>query len=86
MKALEFSRRFKKSYKKLPQNIQEKADRKLRILAESPSHPSLQTKKMINQDDIWEARIDFHFRMTFEVYENIIVLRTIGTHEIYRNP
>ncbi len=37
---------FRKSYKKLPRNIQNLVDRKDKIFRENPFHPSLQTHKL----------------------------------------
>jgi mRNA-degrading endonuclease YafQ of YafQ-DinJ toxin-antitoxin module len=36
--------------------------------------------------DIWEARIDYHYRMTFVVKGDVLQIRRVGTHEIYRKP
>jgi hypothetical protein len=63
-----------------------KVDRQLTYLAHDIRHPGLFVKKMVNQDDIWETRIDEHYRMTFQIYNDIIILRRVGTHEIYRQP
>lgn len=58
---------FKKTYKTLPQNIQDKVDRQIEILQANYLYPSLHTKKIKGTDGIWEARVDIHFRMTFEI-------------------
>jgi len=71
-------RRFKKAYSTLPANIQLKVDRQLKILLEDMRHPSLHTKKIKGETDIWEARIDFHYRLTFEIIEDTIFLRVVG--------
>jgi len=39
---------------------------------------------MVNREEVWEARIDIQYRFTFQFNGEDIVLRSIGTHEIYR--
>lgn len=75
-----FSSRFKKQYKKLPKTIQFKFTKQLQLLIKDYRYPSLRTRKMagINQ---FEARIDLHYRFTFEIKEADIILRTIGPHD-----
>ena len=83
---LKRSKSFLKQYLKLPSPIRKKVDRQLRQLIQDMRHPTLQAKKMVNQADIWEARIDLHYRMTFTLEREVITLRRVGTHEIYRHP
>jgi mRNA interferase RelE/StbE len=71
---------FKRRYKKLPVKIQEKFLKQLGYLTKDYRHPSLRTRKMSNSG-IFEARLDFHNRFTFEVSEDEIILRTIGPHD-----
>lgn len=75
-----FSQDFKKNYKKLPLQIQRKFTKQLQLLVENYRHPSLRSKKMegINR---FEARIDIHYRFTFEIKMGEILLRTIGPHD-----
>ena len=80
---------FAKQFAKLPPTIRKKADKKLLLLAEDSEHPSLRAKKMQNtQADVWEARIDYRYRITFQYQikdgKKNIILRSIGTHSIYR--
>lgn len=79
------SKRFLKEYIKLPENVRKKLDRKFNQLIQNHQHPSLDTKKMVNRDELWEARIEIHHRLTFEIRDNILILRRVGTHEIDRN-
>lgn len=82
------SSRYKKDFRHLPQTIQDKLTRQLKTLAEyGITHPGLSVRKMTSvSEEIWEARIDIHFRFTFEVNGGNVLLRRVGTHEIYRNP
>ncbi len=79
-----YLRPFAKQYKKLPAIVREKFDRQLRRLVKDPQHPSLRAPKMVNREEVWEARIDIQYRFTFQFSDDDIVLRSIGTHEIYR--
>jgi addiction module RelE/StbE family toxin len=81
-----YTNSFKKDYNSLTLPVQRQADKKLGLLISNPRHPSLQTKKMKGTKDIWEARISRSYRMTFNVVEDFIILRRIGTHDILRAP
>ncbi len=79
--------KFRHLYRKLPSNIQKKTDKQLAILAENMTHPSLHTKKIKGKEGIWEVRVDIHFRLTFEIIEDTIFLRVVGSHdEVLRKP
>lgn len=75
---------FAKQYAKLPALVRKKFDRQLRYLAQDFRHPSIRAKKMVNRQDVWEGRVDYHYRFTFTVSSDTIVLRSVGTHAIYR--
>lgn len=73
--------RFKAAYQSLPDSLQRKADKALRLLAENPRHPSLRLKKIEGTPGIWEARIDRSCRMTLELRADAFILRNIGKHD-----
>ena len=75
-----FSKNAEKSYSNLPLNIQKKADKQFALLLSNYRHPSLRTRKM-GSGEIFEARIDIHYRFTFETTQDTITLRTIGPHD-----
>ena len=78
---------FDKAFINLPENIQVKAEKAVRLLLNDFFHPSLHTKKMSGQKDIWEARVDYKYRLTFTLDKDSIVLRVIGNHdEVLKNP
>ncbi len=78
---------FKKAYRILPRDIQNKTDKQLEILETNYLHPSLHTKKIKGKEDIWEARVDLHYRMTFEILADTIYMRTVGNHDdVLKNP
>ena len=83
------SKRFDKSFKDLPLEIQEKARKAFSLFRNQPHypfHPSLMVKKIRGTDDIWEGRIDRFYRFTFEIIreddELIYYFRNIGPHDI----
>lgn len=79
--------RFKKSYRKLPENIQKKVDKQIALLLNDLKHPSLHTKKIMGKEGILEARVDIYYRMSFEIVEDTIFLRVVGNHdEVLKNP
>jgi len=78
---------FRATYQELPSAIQKKVDRQLALLAEDFRYPSLHTKKIKGREGIWEARVDLHYRLTFEIAEDTIILRVVGNHdEVLKNP
>ena len=83
---IRLSRSFIRQYRKLPPLIQQKVDKQLQRLENDLQHPGARVHKMVNQEDIWEARVDIHYRMTFELSGDVIVVRRVGTHEVYRKP
>lgn len=83
---IKLSKIFKKKYKKLPDDIKEATRKQLRRLIENPRHPSLNMKKMQDPRNIWEARINFSYRFTFQIDNKVFILRNIGTHDILNKP
>lgn len=74
---LEYTETFKKLYKKLPAEIQKKADKTLILLEQ---------KKMEGTEDVYEWRISDNYRGTLKKIGRIAYLRKIGTHNMLRNP
>ena len=77
---------FKKRYKKLPAELQERVKKTLLLFADNPQHPSLGNKKMEGTDSLWELRVSQGYRITYEKIPGGIFLRRVGTHDILRNP
>ena len=69
-----------KQLSKLPQSIQKKTHRQFAFLISDYRHPSLFSRKMGGQN-IFEARIDIHYRFTFQIEEENIYILTIGPHD-----
>lgn len=77
--------RFKKSFKKLPKDIQQSAISKDKIFRESPYSPSLKTHKLKGKlSNFWSYSIKYSYRVVFEFIDNQnVIYHDIGTHEIY---
>lgn len=88
MPKIRFTRRFLKSFARLPAAVQEKIKKQIALLAENPRHPSLQTKPIQGAPGIYEARVDVDYRMTYErETDDTLVLRVVGKHdEALKNP
>jgi len=81
------TKEFEKRYKKLPQNIQLKAEKQEDIFRKNPFHPSLNTEKLIPKDkQLWSIRIDRSYRIIFRfVSGKKVVFITVGPHNwIYK--
>jgi mRNA-degrading endonuclease RelE of RelBE toxin-antitoxin system len=55
MPKIKLTGRFLKSFARLPAPVQENVKKQLRLLAENPRHPSLQTKPIQGAPGIYEA-------------------------------
>ena len=60
------SDRFKRAFQALPKEIQKKAGRALRLMAEDMHYPALVVKKVQGYPGVWEARLDNKYRLTFQ--------------------
>jgi mRNA interferase RelE/StbE len=80
----EFSNRFRKDYKTLPGDIRETFDTKLSLFLENPRHPSLRVKRLVGATDRWEGSVTMNYRFTFQITEEKVLFRRIGTHDILR--
>jgi mRNA interferase RelE/StbE len=76
-----FSDLFLESVKHLSVEVKKALKKKLDLLADNPKHPSLRTKKIKGSEGIFEASINMDIRMTWEFYEDGILLRNIGKHD-----
>ena len=78
---LAFTNRFKRAYAELSIEAEALADKALRLLVENLRHPSLRVKKLKATEGIRETRLNPSIRLTFEVHDNLLVLRTVGRHD-----
>ena len=72
----------KKCYKRLPEEKKKKVIKQISLLAEDPSHPSLNVHRIKGTGSIWECYVDRSYRITFERSEDEIILRVVGPHDI----
>ena len=88
MPEIEITDRFNKAYAELPQQTKKKVQKAIRLLANDPRHPSLQTKPIQGIQGLYEARADRAYRMTFErLPGDVLRLRVVGKHdEALKNP
>ena len=84
IESFQFSKKFRKEYRKLPVNIQKAFNDKLVLLHSNLLHPSLRIKRIQGTTDKWEGSVTMKYRFTFEMYNQTIVFRTIGTHDILK--
>ncbi len=77
---LVFTNRFRRAYKRLPQDVQMKLQKSLRLLDENPRHPSLQVKQIQGTHGIYEGRVDHKYRFSFEFDGEELVLRNVDNH------
>mgnify|MGYP001609469349 CR=1 FL=1 len=71
---------FKVTLRKMPENIRRKFYKQVRNLAHNIAHPSLRAKKYHESQDIWQARIDRHYRFYFRIENDTYLLLKITAH------
>ncbi len=86
MKKIRFLNSFVKGYAKLPLNIQQTADKQIERLLSNPNHPGLNMKKMRDPRNIWEIRISRSHRATFQIQDDLYIMRRIGPYDILKKP
>jgi mRNA interferase RelE/StbE len=78
---------FRESVEELSVDARKALKKMLALMADNPRHPSLRTKKIKGGEDIFEATVTLDIRMTWEFYEDGILLRNIGEHDkTLKNP
>lgn len=80
-----FTARFQKNFKKLTEQEKKQLKKKLILLAENPSHPSLRTKRIQGTSDLFECSVNMDIRIIwhYEGYKMIILL-DVGHHDILK--
>lgn len=87
MLAFRTTEKFEKNLKILPKEIRKKFYKQLNLLLSDLRHPSLHTKRIQGTSDIWEGRVDYKYRFTFNLYQGVVILRVIGNHdEVLKRP
>ena len=83
---IERSESFKRAYRQLPRELQDRVKKTLLLFADNPRHPSLGHKKMEGVADVWELRVSQSYRITYQKIPGGVFLRRVGTHDILRHP
>lgn len=88
MPTTELTQTFLECYARLPKSIQKKVNKAIRLLAEDPRYPSLRSKPIEGAPGIYEARVDWQYRLTYErLPGNVLRLRVVGKHDnVLKNP
>jgi mRNA-degrading endonuclease RelE of RelBE toxin-antitoxin system len=74
--------RFKKDYQRLPSDIQQRVDEKLRFLLHDMRYPSLRVHKLRGVEGLWEFSVTMNYRVIFEIESEHYVLLAVGPHRI----
>ncbi len=77
---LEISEKARKKLANLPKPTQKKAYKSFQLLRTDFRHPSLRTRKM-SGTGLFEARIDYHYRFSFSIDGDTILILTTGMHD-----
>ncbi|MCB0200973.1 MAG: hypothetical protein H6649_14570 [Caldilineae bacterium] len=79
--------RFKRAYRKLENQEQERVKQALVRLLADRTYPALRVKRVQGTAKIWELRASRDIRVTFEIEDNTIILRNVGHHDpTLKNP
>lgn len=80
--------KFKKTYKRLPKQIKEKAKKREEIFRQNPFNPLLETHRLHGKyKDYWAFSIDKSYRIMFQFLDATktkVAFINVGTHEIYK--
>jgi mRNA interferase RelE/StbE len=84
---LQYTQRFERAYVGLEASEAARAAKAISLLAGDSRHPGLRVKKVQGTSDIWEARSSHSLRLTFEIHEDLLILRNVGPHDrVLKNP
>jgi len=80
-----YSSKFAKEYKKLPEKVKDKVEKKVIIFRKNPHDARLKTHRLKGiLKNYWAFSIDYQYRVIFEFREqDIIWFHSAGTHDIY---
>lgn len=76
-----YSKKFIKTYGRLPLSIQRKVDKQIKLLLSDLRHPSIRVKKLEGFSDVWEGRVDRAYRFVFAIEADTIILLRVGPHD-----
>ena len=76
------TKRFLREYHRLPQQLRDRTDEKLRFLVRDIAHPSLRVKPVRGRPGLYEGSINMQYRFLFAIAADTYTLLHIGKHEI----
>jgi mRNA-degrading endonuclease YafQ of YafQ-DinJ toxin-antitoxin module len=82
---IRYSPKFGRQYKKLPQGIKARAEKREVLFRKNPFDPRLKTHKLHgSQEEFMSFSIDYSYRIIFEFIDaSTVVFYEIGKHDIY---
>ena len=66
--------------KKMPKEAKRKFEKQIGFLSQNLQYPSLHAKKYDEAQDIWQARVDDHYRFYFAIREDVYVILNVTKH------
>lgn len=77
------TRRFRRAFAELPDEVKERARDACRLFRDNPDHPSLQFKRVHPTDPIYSVRIGLGYRAVGATEGDTIYWYWIGSHADY---
>jgi mRNA-degrading endonuclease RelE of RelBE toxin-antitoxin system len=77
---LEVTRRARRQYEALPEQLRDRVDRQLSALLSDLRHPSLRAKKYDERRDIWQGRVNRDYRFYFTIEGDTYRILSIIPH------
>ncbi|MEO6837008.1 MAG: hypothetical protein ABI261_08610 [Ginsengibacter sp.] len=77
--------RFRKSFNKLPSEVQERARKAYHLWKQDNNYPSLHFKQIDIKQSIYSVRVGLSYRALGVKEEETIIWFWIGSHEDYNN-
>lgn len=77
--------RFRKSFARLPKNIQERARQSYQLWKLNNNHPGLHFKQIHDHQPIYSVRVGLSYRAIGIIQKETIIWFWIGSHEDYNN-
>jgi len=85
IRQIEYSPEFLKKWRKVPQEVKDKAIEKEKLFRQNCFHSSLKTHKLKGQLSYqWSFSINYRWRIVFYLEGDKAIFTTIGTHRVYR--
>jgi len=84
--AILMSDTFEQSFSRLTTSMRDIIKRKIHLLAENPSHPSLNSHRLHSaKANIWDCYISESMRLLYEIKESNLLLWDVGSHSLVDN-